>query len=398
MIIHNTNEVIHMKYEELFQLKDFQKAKLLTGDNILLREITGAHVIEMADGVNWAGRGELVFTSGVGFHEVDHEMKVLIQTVAQNYAAGIVVEIGPYIKDVTQEWINYAQELNIPLMILPYDIPITNIISEIYRNVYSTQEYRNSVDKFMKECLYEPTEEIYERAEAFGFDEKRKHIALFLSPDEKNGDLEHLMQAARQSLNLQSIIFTLIENDGVVVIYDLPEMAQPVHELLGNLRKNIETFYQIYHKKVTISAGAGDSFYSIRDLKDSVTEAKHALNMLHMCKRTGQYRMYEEMGIYQLLFSIKDDSMLKRIIEEQIGILQVYDQENISDLLTTLDVYLQEDCNITNTTQRLYVHRNTVKYRIKRIQELLGKDLHDVNVQFNLRLAFKIRKFLDQDQ
>lgn len=44
-----------MKYEELFQLKDFQKAKLLTGDNILLREITGAHVIEMADGVNWAG-------------------------------------------------------------------------------------------------------------------------------------------------------------------------------------------------------------------------------------------------------------------------------------------------------------------------------------------------------
>ena len=56
-----------MKYEELFQLKDFQKGKLLTGDNILLREITGAHVIEMADGVNWARRGELVFTSGVGF-------------------------------------------------------------------------------------------------------------------------------------------------------------------------------------------------------------------------------------------------------------------------------------------------------------------------------------------
>ena len=49
MIIHSANEVIHMKYEELFQLKDFQKGKLLTGNNILLREITGAHVIEMAD-------------------------------------------------------------------------------------------------------------------------------------------------------------------------------------------------------------------------------------------------------------------------------------------------------------------------------------------------------------
>ena len=60
------NEVIYVKYEELFQLKDFQKAKLLTGDNILLREITGAHVIEMADGVNWAGRGELVLQAVLG--------------------------------------------------------------------------------------------------------------------------------------------------------------------------------------------------------------------------------------------------------------------------------------------------------------------------------------------
>lgn len=72
-----------MKYEELFQLKDFQKGKLLTGNNILLREITGAHVIEMADGVNWAGRGELVFTSGVGFHDIDNEMKLLIETVVK---------------------------------------------------------------------------------------------------------------------------------------------------------------------------------------------------------------------------------------------------------------------------------------------------------------------------
>lgn len=386
-----------MKYEELFQLKDFQKGNLLTGNNILLREITGAHVIEMADGVNWAGRGELVFTSGVGFHNIDHEMKVLIQTVAQNYAAGIVVEIGPYIKEVSQEWIDYAQKRNIPLMTLPYDIPITRIISEIYRNVYSAQEYQNSVEKFMKECLYEASEEVQERAETFGFDQKRKHIALFLLPDEENGDLEHLMQAARQSLNQQTTIFTLLEKDGVIVIYDLPKTDQPVHEMIGRLRDDIEFFYQIYHKDVTISAGAGDVFESVTRLKDSVTEAKHALDMLHMCKRTGQYRMYEEMGIYQLLFSTRDKNLLERIVEEQIGILMTYDQENDSEFLTTLDIYLQENCNIAKTSEHLYVHRNTVKYRMKRIQELLKKDIHDVNVQFNLRLAFKIRKFFHQE-
>ncbi len=98
-------------------------------------------------------RGELVFTSGVGFHDIDHEMKILIQTVAKNYAAGIMV-VGPYIKEISQEWIDHAQKLNIPLMTLPYDIPVTNIISEIYRNVYNTQ-IQKSIEKFMTECLYE---------------------------------------------------------------------------------------------------------------------------------------------------------------------------------------------------------------------------------------------------
>lgn len=383
-----------MKYEELFQLKDFQKGKLLTGNNILQREITGAHVIEMADGVNWAGRGELVFTSGVGFHDNDHEMKVLIRTVAQNYAAGIVVEIGPYIKEISQDWIEYAQKLNIPLMTLPYDIPVTKIISEIYRNVYSTKEYRHSIDRIMKECFYEPSEEIYKRIETLGFDTKIEHIAIFLSSDGEKTDQQHLLQAVRQSLSMQRLTLTLTEKDGVIVIYDLKDHNCVLHEKIEKLRKNIELFYQIYHKGITISAGAGDRFQEIRNMKASALEAKDAWNMLRMCQRKGQSRLYEEMGIYQLLFSIQDHHILDRIINEQIGMLITYDQENDTEFLKTLDVYLQENANIANTAKRLYVHRNTVKYRIKRIQELLGKDIQEVNVQFNLRLAYKIRKFL----
>ena len=51
-----------------------------------------------------------------------------------------------------------------------------------------------------------------------------------------------------------------------------------------------------------------------------------------MCKRTGQYRMYEDMGIYQLLFSIRDNNILERIVEEQVGILIAYDQEDDSEM------------------------------------------------------------------
>ena len=62
--------------------------------------------------------------------------------------------------------------------------------------------------------------------------------------------------------------------------------------------------------------------------------------------------------------------------------------------INALEVFLEQGCNIAAATDALYVHRNTVKYRIKRIEEIMNIDLKDVTVQFNLRLAFKIMHYL----
>ena len=53
-----------MTYDELFQLKGLEKAKLLAGRSILDREIVGAHVVEIVEAQDWAKRGELIFVSG----------------------------------------------------------------------------------------------------------------------------------------------------------------------------------------------------------------------------------------------------------------------------------------------------------------------------------------------
>ena len=71
-----------------------------------------------------------------------------------------------------------------------------------------------------------------------------------------------------------------------------------------------------------------------------------------------------------------------------------YDDENGSDMVHTLEVFLEQGCNIAAATDALYVHRHTVKYRIKRIEEIMNIDLKDVTVRFNLRLAFKIMHYL----
>ena len=72
------------------------------------------------------------------------------------------------------------------------------------------------------------------------------------------------------------------------------------------------------------------------------------------------------------------------------------DEEQI--LLNTLSVYLETHCQISETAKRLYVHRNTVIYRLEKCEELLGKSLKDPETTFHLRFAFRIKSILKTNE
>ncbi len=64
-------------------------------------------------------------------------------------------------------------------------------------------------------------------------------------------------------------------------------------------------------------------------------------------------------------------------------------------LIQTLAVYLETHCQISETAKRLYVHRNTIIYRLEKIEELLGKSLKDPDTTLHLRLALRIQHTLE---
>lgn len=64
-------------------------------------------------------------------------------------------------------------------------------------------------------------------------------------------------------------------------------------------------------------------------------------------------------------------------------------------LMQTLAVYLETHCQISETAKRLYVHRNTIIYRLEKIEELLGKSIKDPDTTLHLRLALRIQQTLE---
>ncbi|MFQ5436945.1 MAG: PucR family transcriptional regulator, partial [Anaerolineae bacterium] len=98
---------------------------------------------------------------------------------------------------------------------------------------------------------------------------------------------------------------------------------------------------------------------------------------------------FNSLGVYRLLGQLDDIPAVRSFTRQVIGPLVQYDQDHRSTLVQTLDAYFNHHGNISQTAENLYIHRNTLLYRLERIQELTGHDLNQANMRLALHLALK---------
>jgi sugar diacid utilization regulator/GAF domain-containing protein len=98
-----------------------------------------------------------------------------------------------------------------------------------------------------------------------------------------------------------------------------------------------------------------------------------------------------DLGAYHFLLQVRRPGEL---VEFASGLLDPIRDGGRSSLLETLRVYLESKMSTTRAAEALYVHANTVTYRLRRIEEKLGMDLHDPDVLLNLRLALMVDEIL----
>ena len=92
--------------------------------------------------------------------------------------------------------------------------------------------------------------------------------------------------------------------------------------------------------------------------------------------RKKQVLGYSDLGIYRLLFGVKDRRILEQFMESVLGALIQYDARNHTDYLDVLRRYLLTECSIQQTAEQMQVHRNTINYKLRQIREILQTDLN----------------------
>ena len=112
--------------------------------------------------------------------------------------------------------------------------------------------------------------------------------------------------------------------------------------------------------------------------------------------RTAPSLGFEETGAYRLLLPAmsEDPAELQRFHDETIAPLLVYDEQYQTELVYTLESYLDADGNVARTAQKLYTHRHTVRYRLERVRELTGLDVGSSDGRERLGLGLKAMRVL----
>ncbi len=129
---------------------------------------------------------------------------------------------------------------------------------------------------------------------------------------------------------------------------------------------------------------------TLADWPQMYDQALQAMQLGERLSLTNQFVEFSSLGIYRLLYELEEQPQVRKFTDEIMRPLVEYDEQNRGSLVRTVEAYFDHHGNISQTAESLFVHRNTLLYRMDRIEELTGLNLTQSNMRLALHLSLKL--------
>ncbi len=188
----------------------------------------------------------------------------------------------------------------------------------------------------------------------------------------------------------KDFVFNINESDTVIVKEVRPGIdLRDVEKLAGSIVDTLESEH--YIKSVV---GIGTEVAGIKDLANSFKEAQVALEVGKVFDTEHSIICYDNLGIARLIYQLPTtmcEMFLKEVFKK--GSIESLDQET----LFTIQRFFENNLNVSETSRGLFVHRNTLVYRLEKIKKLTGLDLREFDHAIVFKVALMVRKYLDSN-
>lgn len=370
---------MHTQIQDLYEFaQEKYNVTILGGREGLSNSAFWVYLAEDINNVSFLKAGELIITTGL-FTQSGVKLYNFIHTLEMSNCSGILINVGRYLfpEDITPEIIRFCDINKFPLFIMPWEVHLVDIMQDFCRLfLYETHKEDLLGAKFQSAITQMPVpESILRTLNQYGY---------ATSADYRIIAIRNLEDTTRitSPLNSYKLKYYLFQNDNrQVLIYNTSQKQLSLEGLIGIL---------CYCDSIIL--GVSDTAHSLAEISLYYKHACFSLAAAEFWKR--QCVRFDELGLFQLLFSVPDPGLLETIYRRHLGELEKYDMDHNSEYIRTLRMYLLSDCSLLETASRMHTHRNTIVYRIRQVKEILHTELDNSAVKFDLLMAFYIKEYL----
>jgi DNA-binding PucR family transcriptional regulator len=216
----------------------------------------------------------------------------------------------------------------------------------------------------------------------FGFERDADVMVLSL----EGGDPDALADALADERSRAGGAFLISAHPEGVHLLVAASPPPDLEELVGGVDERVDA---------EVRGGAG-SPVPPQEAARSLREARYALEV---CRLEGWRQAgFSDLGTYRLLLSMADPDALRAFADSMLAPLDDYDREHHGDLLVSLEAFLQHNARWEAAAATLFVHRHTLRYRMRKVEELTGRDLSSSFDRMEFWLALRARDLMAADE
>ncbi len=278
------------------------------------------------------------------------------------------------------------------------------LVVEVSKNQEQGEFKQNVHDELIRNIVFDDFDNINTIGMMWGWSLSSKHTTvMIIKADrgvERRRNLFHIRAQMEECLSAidKSIVSGML-GEYFTVLYPIQQKLKSADsgKISGKWNEQIEKVFmklQQEFPRYQLRAGVGDVYWETSNLCKSYQEAEIALRIGGNSISANKITFFRDLGAIRL-FQYENKQELKNYFVEILGAVQKYDLENDGSLLMTLWSYFTNNSDQAIIASELNIHPNTIRVRLRKIEEILGGKLDHQELRFNIFAALKIGAMFD---
>jgi purine catabolism regulator len=347
------------------------------------------HITELIDPTPWLKGGELLLSTGIQL-DGPKTQRELIERLVEHEIAGLGLGTGFAHKKLPAALVNAARKHDFPLFEVPYELPFIAITERVFAQLVDERYemlQRSMAGDVLAEALTGNLypEELAGKLRPFGIGEQAAVLAFAVADPAVAAPL---LERALARADVHSLVAI---RSGLLCAVIAIDGVEPDPLGLGE-RVRAELAARLGEVRAAASRPA-----ATHSLRLSFHEARCALEAARLrgngdVSASEAVASYKDLGAFQLLLSLQDDDALMSYCRGVLGPVEQGEGEYGDELLRSLDVFIENNGHWEKAAGALYCHRHTLRYRIRRVEQLTGRDFSNARDRIEFWLALRGRE------